>query len=917
MFKTKPIASGLALAFGGLASALLIATPAAAQQQTADSQKLERVEITGSLIPRIQGETSLPVTVVSANDLRAVGVTNAQEALTYVTQNQSSTVSASSVGATNGGASYADLRGLGVARTLVLLNGQRVVNNPYDGLAVDLNTIPFNSIDRIEVLAEGASSIYGADAIAGVINFITRKEYQGFNISGDAQIPQQNGGTRYSASIGGGYGALAKEGWNVYGSLSYIKQDVLQSVDRSYAASGIKLDRGYARSSGTTFPGNYSQSSTRVATNPTLPNCAPSQSVLVPALFGPNSCRFDFTQYVDLVPEQEQTNLFAKGSLALGAENTLSLEYFWSRNTLSAAVAPTPLTSLPLTSASPYYPGGSAGVPITNPALDSSLPISVGWRTIDAGQRASEIENTTQRILGTLDGTVVGWNYALNAYYSSSQVDNTFTGGYVNRTRVIDGLAGRNGAPFLNPFGAQTAAGAAYLNSVKVLGQVQDISGDLWGTNLTVNKEIVDLPAGPLGLALGVDYRRQSIDFTNNFALIRQAASSGLELAEDTSGNQSVSAFVAELSIPVIKNLDVNMAVRYDKYSDFSGVWSPKVAARWQALDTVLLRGSYNQGFRAPTVFDLFAPNSLTFTSNAYDDPVLCPNGVAVPGADPARDCQQQFQQQQGGNKKTDPEESDSWSVGFVLQPIKEVSFSLDYWNTKVTGLIDALPETAVFGNPTFYASSFVRCSQLTPAERLALQATCGGQSTVDPLAYIIGTTQNLGDLKAAGLDFNLQYKSPAFEWGKLTVTFAGTYLTQWEQQLVENGEYYSALGRYSQELNFPAFRFQSVLSANWQFGPWTTIVNNRYRSSYYDQNDASSLLPGYDQNTVGAQSVWDLVFSYAGFKGVTLTAGVQNLFNQDPPFSNQGATFQSGYDPRYSSPLGRTWLLRAAYEFK
>jgi iron complex outermembrane receptor protein len=744
----------------------------------------------------------------------------------------------------------------------------------------------------------------------------TKPAHEGLNLSADASIPQQSGGSKYTFSLGGGFGSLAQQGWNVYGSVAYSKQEVLQSVDRSYAASGIQPNRGLARTSGTTFPGNYSQSATLVATNPTLPNCAPSQSALIPELFGPNSCRFDFSQFVDLIPEQEQTTLYGKGSLALGAENTLSLEYFWSRNTLAVAVAPTPLTSLPLTSTSPYFPGGSAGVPITNPALDSSLPISVGWRTIDAGQRASEIENTTQRILGSLDGTVLGWGYNLNAFYSDSTVDNTFTGGYVSRARVIQGLAGANGAPFLNPFGAQTAAGAAYLNSVKVLGQVQDITGDLWGTNLTVNKEVLNLPAGPMALALGVDYRKQSIDFKNNFELIRQAASSGLELAEDTSGDQSVYAFLAELNIPVIKNLDVGLAVRYDKYSDFSGVFSPKVSAKWQALDTVLLRGSYNQGFRAPSVFDLFAPNSLTFTSNPYDDPVLCPDGVAVPGADPARDCGQQFQQQQGGNKQTEPEESDSWSVGFVLQPMKDLSFAVDYWNTKITGLVGALPDSAVFGDPALYANKFVRCSQLTPSERIALQATCGGQSTVDPLAYVIGTTENLGDMEAAGIDFNIQYTMPAAEWGKLKFTYSGTYLTKWEQQLVKNGEWYNALGRYSFELDFPAFRYQGVFTANWTYGGWGAIVTNRFRSGYADQNDADNLLEGFADNTVGALSVWDLVGTYSGIKGLALSAGVLNVFNSDPPFSNQGSRFQVGYDPRYASPFGRTWLLRAAYSF-
>jgi iron complex outermembrane receptor protein len=315
-------------------------------------------------------------------------------------------------------------------------------------------------------------------------------------------------------------------------------------------------------------------------------------------------------------------------------------------------------------------------------------------------------------------------------------------------------------------------------------------------------------------------------------------------------------------------------------------------------------------------VFDLFAPNSLTFTSNPYDDPVLCPDGVAVPGADPARDCGQQFQQQQGGNKQTEPEESDSWSVGFVLQPMKDLSFAVDYWNTKITGLVGALPDSAVFGDPALYANKFVRCSQLTPSERIALQATCGGQSTVDPLAYVIGTTENLGDMEAAGIDFNIQYTMPAAEWGKLKFTYSGTYLTKWEQQLVKNGEWYNALGRYSFELDFPAFRYQGVFTANWTYGGWGAIVTNRFRSGYADQNDADNLLEGFADNTVGALSVWDLVGTYSGIKGLALSAGVLNVFNSDPPFSNQVSTFQVGYDPRYASPFGRTWLLRAAYSF-
>jgi iron complex outermembrane receptor protein len=274
-FRLKPVVRGLAVAFGGLSA--VIALPAAAQQQ-----QLERVEITGSLIKRSQSETSLPVTTISVEELKKAGVTTAEQALSFIAENQSSTNSTNSVGASNGGASNADLRGLGATRTLVLLNGQRVVNNPYLAAAVDLNTIPTVAIQRIEVLRDGASAVYGTDAIAGVINIITRKEYQGISVAGQGTWPQDSGGENYSANLLLGYGSLDKQGWNIFGGFTYTKQEALRAVDRDYTDSGLILDKGLAKTSGTTFPGNYSQSSTGVSTNPTVPNCKPTTSVLVP-----------------------------------------------------------------------------------------------------------------------------------------------------------------------------------------------------------------------------------------------------------------------------------------------------------------------------------------------------------------------------------------------------------------------------------------------------------------------------------------------------------------------------------------------------------------------------------------------------------------------------------------------------------
>lgn len=929
---------GFALAFGGLASAILVA-PTFAQttpvspptaEQIAQTQQKERVEITGSLLRRANTETALPITTLNMDDLKKAGVTTAEQAVSFISENQSATTTTQSVGQSNGAASYADLRGFGPARTLVLLNGQRIVKNPYSGIAVDLNTIPLVAVERVEVLRDGASAIYGTDAIAGVINIITRKEFTGVTMSAQASVPQGNGGETYSANITGGYGNLATQGWNAYVGFSYQKQEELLAVDRGYAASGLNLPKGLAKTSGTTFPANYSQSSTAISTNPTLPGCRPTQSVAVPALFGVNTCRFDFTQFIQIFPEQEQWSVFGRATFALGKNNTLAFEAFQSSNTVSTQVAPTPLTGLSMGPGSPYYPGNGL-TPITRPGLNLAAPISVGWRMIPAGTRDQEIENVTNRFMAQFEGSAEGWNYNVNALYSGAEIEQSFTNGYVSAPRIRAGVsgclvplvaglcpAGQSSGTFLNPFGPNNAAQTAYITSAKILGTVQNIEGNMWGINATVSKdEIFRLPAGPVSMAIGASYEHEEIDYRNNFVLIRQAASSGLELAEDTSGDRDVSALMLEFNIPIVKNLDLGIAVRYDDYSDVGSTTNPKISLRWQAQPDLLLRGSWMKGFRAPSLFDVYAPNSITFTSNAYDDPVLCPGGVPVAGADAARDCGQQFQAQQGGSKTVQPEESTSWSVGFVWDVTSNFSFGLDYWNTEITNQIGALPETAIFGAPSAYANKFVRCSQLTPAQRIALVSTCGGQNAVDPLAFIVTTTENLGDLKASGIDVNVTYRYNAGDMGRFTLNWNGSYLTKWESQLIKNGDFYDANGNYSAELNFPAFRWQHVLQLGWQYNAYSVNLFNRYRSKYSDQNDVSAVIDdAYAQNTVGAYSIWDLTGTWTGIKGLSVTAGVQNLFNTPPPFSNQGATFQTNFDPRFTNPLDRRYLLRVGYSF-
>jgi iron complex outermembrane receptor protein len=912
----------LSLAVSAALTSVFGFAPGVALAQS-DPQKLDRVEVTGSLLKRLESEVALPVTTISVQEAQQAGVTNAEQSLRLITQNNAGgAVTSGSVSANNGAASYASLRALGAQRTLVLLNGKRIINNPNGTVAVDLNTLPSAALERIEVLQDGASSTYGTDAIAGVINFITRKTYEGITAGGEVQIPEESGGEIYLGNLLAGWGNLATQGWNVFGGFNFRKQQPLNGTERDFMSTSYIPSRGFDGTSPTTFPGNYSQTfgtpptTTINNTNPGLPGCFPPSSIRV----GNNSfCSADTQLFTNVIPTQEQMSLFLRGSMALGTSNTLSLEYFWSQNKVTSQIAPSPEGALTMRNNSPYFPGNGI-TPITNPALNAAQPITVGWRTTALGPRQTEITNDTQRAVLSLEGNHQNWDYAANLLWSDAQIDTQFLQGYGNRSALVNGVLGQNGAPFLNPFGSQSAQGQAFLEANQVLGQLQDISGDLWSINGVASTTFGNLAGGPMQVAFGAEYRAEDNTFKTDTAKASQSSSSGLAGAAPLrEGDRNVWAVAMELNFPILKNLDVGFAVRYDDYSDFGGTTNPKIAVRYQPIQMLLLRGSYNTGFAAPTLAQLYAPNATTFTAGRYNDPVLCPGGVVntAAGGVQSRDCGIQFQQLQGGNEQLQPEESDAWTIGFVLQPIPEISFGVDYWNYTVTDNLGTLGETTIFGDPAKYANLFVRCSA-APASRTGTIPGCQSSPGRDGLAYIVNTQQNLGDTETSGLDITFNWNPAATEWGGFSLGIRGTYITKYEFQVEPNGQWYNPVGNFNAQFGGPVLRYQQITNFGWRMGPWAANLYNRYQSGYFDQNPASSVTPAFRQNSVGAWSVWNLTGTWTGYKGLTVQAGVLNLFDEDPPFSNQTLRFQArAYDDRFASPLGRTWQLAARYEFK
>lgn len=915
MFKKTKICSGLMLAFGG--GLVLSSLPAQAQQQ------LERVEITGSSIRRLAGETALPVTVIKVEELTKQGVTSTEQAMAYLSANQSNFGASSAIGGTTGGKAEADLRGLSgptnsnANKTLVLLNGRRLANHAFDAAAVDLNAIPFAAIENIEVLRDGASSLYGTDAIGGVINFITKREFVGFDISAQANEPQRKGGgDTKRVSLTAGFGSLAEQRFNLQASVDWRKQNVLMAAERDFSKTGIIRGDITGGTSGTSFPGDLN------GYEPTLPGCAPPGSI--PNATG-TSCRYDFSRDVDLLTENKQITGLLRGSFAVTPDHTLSLEHLRSNNQSTAQVAAAP-TSTRMPTTSPYW---LAGAPVgsvpdrANPgAPNETSPCGfdncvaggvANWRQVPAGKRTSGDDTTTERTLLELKGIAAGWDYRTGGGTTQNKSEANVKRGYVNDGLIAQGVWDG----IINPFGDQTAAGQAAIDAAQVVAPTLVGKNKVNFVDFTVSKpDVMQLPAGPMGLAIGFEFRKEKSSF-EALPITAELGSLGIDPDSDTGGSRKAAAAFAELSIPVVKNLEMTLAARYDKYSDFGNTVNPKVGLRYQPSKELLIRGSANTGFRAPTLYEIYQPQSLTFTSDSYNDPVLCPDGAAtVPGSDGVV-CDQQVMQRTVGpvgngqsSSALEPEKARAFNLGFVVEPNRSLTFGVDFWRIEIKNLISGMPEQEVFANAGRYASRFVRCSQI-PATGAGMSrddvdaCTSYVPGTLDPIAYIDTPVENLGTMKTQGIDGSFAWRSDPTEYGVFGLRAEGTYVTKYKYQREKGGAYINAVGHYSD--NAPVFRWQHNITASWAQGPWSATLGQRFKRGYVDQDGV---------NNVDDYYVFDTSVTWTGIKNLTVTAGIANIGDVDPPLSGQNTTFQRGYDPRFTDPLGRTFLLRVGYKF-
>ncbi|MFS2004951.1 TonB-dependent receptor [Duganella sp. CT11-25] len=882
-------------------------------QAAAQDAPLPRVEITGSAIKRIESETALPVQVITREEIDKVGVTTASEILARLSANVGGLTDSVSItdGKDQRGFNSANLRGIGTSSTLVLLNGRRMANfaSPGDDTGVDLNNIPAAAIQRVEVLLDGASALYGTDAIGGVINFITRKDFQGLELNAYGLKTKEGGAGKRTASITAGHGDLAKDGYNVFAVVDLQRTDALSTSQRGFindlhiperlphllsgwtSPANIRLtgaQRDYLNDQGFTING---KPLTNRTINPAVPTCAPPANLYLPTgTGGVDACTYNYMGDTELYPKSEKANLLSRGVLQLNAENQLYAEVALSRSKTWYAASSARVTGYLDYRKIPAL--AKYDLLSEEASADDDVPgeVQVNVRLNEAGRRTSELISESQRFVVGWTGSRNGWDYDIGLNHSVNTIKDRDTHGYLLYDKLLEGIAdGR-----INPFGPSSQAGVDLINSIQVNQEVRHARGTMDSLDFKVSHAIGTLAGGDAALAVGGEVRREKTEFNPSALLMSDNINNDFAPAggEATSYARNIQAVYGELLLPFTKQWEAQLSARYDHYQVVGGAASPKVGVSYTPTKTMLFRASAGRGFRAPSMTELYRPTQIGSTAT-LPDPVYCAtvdNNYA--------DCAENWEAHRYSNPNLKPERSRQFSVGMVLQPSKQVLLSLDYWNIKRTDLIAEIGDDIILANPSKYGSLVHRDED-------------------GYIEYIDMFKENRGAQKAAGFDLTIDYKGVQTWAGRFGGRLSGTYVTDSKIQNEVGDAYVSNLGRFVTD--GVVQRWRHTISLDWDSGPFAATLSNTFSSGYEDQNSAINIDDGsvVAANRVKSYSLWDLSGAWQATKALKLRAGIQNLADTAPPYSNQAYHFISGYDPTYTDVRGRRFYASANYAFK
>jgi iron complex outermembrane receptor protein len=942
-------------------------TPAT-PSQSGETMKLEKLVVTGSMIKRIEGEGALPVLTLTPLELEQRGVSSIEQMIMELNINgngldnlasNADVVAGQQRG--NNGATSANLRGQGSNATLVLLNGRRVSSHGLNGGVVDLNQIPFAAIERVEVLKDGASAIYGTDAIGGVLNFILKNNYQGASASAAVDVTEDGGGDIYRYSLLAGIGDLNRDKYNILTSISYSDAKVLRGDQRDFVNTfqpnrGLSPDtRGTpiatlfavtslysaisrdnidtaGRGAGPLDPTN---SSLRVngINYVDLPNgpgyagldgMGPYDEVLWNSTASKYGSAWDTGRAAVIQQPVQNTNIVARGTFKLADRHRLIVEGVfgrsesdksfspnqWSTSTALNTTAMDGRTSVPNPLYNMAYPSTGASYNRVFNALvayfpdiapNRGQPMAFRWRSTPLGNRAFRTETDTFRLLAGMEGDLgilSQWDYRFGVSRAESESKSKLLSGYVYTV------------PFVNLINTGVVDIFSYEQTPQAMEAINRTRADgvtLYGgtfrtdqADLTVSGPLFDLPAGKVQTAIGFDYREESFLFSG-----------------DSRANLS-SADSLIFNAPFDNTLATNGTLKRD------------IKAAFVELQVPILRGldvnfagriDHYTGFGRttnPKVTLRYAPTELFLIRSSYStgfrvptfkqmfDPVTESPLAATGLIDPANGQLIQPNTAStffGGKSDLQPEEADMYSAGIVLQPRPNLSANIDWWQINRTGTIQSFNATELLRNYSVFQDRFFRRADGT-------------------IAGIDTRWANTGATTTKGVEIGLRGDLDVGK-GKLTAGFDLSYLLGKKTKLLPNVPWGpNEINMFTRSSDI-GLEWKHTASLGYRRGNWSVLVNNLYRNAYTDAVlpgvAAGRVVPPDWKPRVEPYSIYGISVTYRGIKNVLIVAGVKNIFNEDPPFSatydtNTGAG--SSWEPRIADPRGRSYTLRVDYKF-
>lgn len=832
---------GLLFSFSGFTQTLTVPLDDLKKQEAAQpkdeaapavppaERKVERVEVTGSHIKRLDVEGTSPIRTVTRKEMEKTGYNSVSDVLRDTTVNSFGSTREAS-GSNAAGVAHVNLRGLGSSNTLVLLNGQRLPSDAVTG-AVDLNLIPMAAVERIEVLKDGASATYGSDALGGVVNIITRKDFSGSEIAFAQTTPEAAGGKRQEISLVNG---INRERFNMVNVVQYRDNEKIYSRDREWSNHGV---------SRLGSPGSYkSDGASKWSADP---NCPPEMIEHTP---NGDFCTFKHSNYSTQLPAIQQLSLLSESNIEVTGRVKMKARLGGTQKKAQWAFAPAPGSfTVPGNVADGLGPGGGP-LPGATPGQD----LDVQYRLADLGNRDHEIET---KALNALVGATVevgrGWEVEVNTAHNRVETMDRGVNGYALTSVIENAIANGQHNPFAAPGQRGSLAGARYVPWEKT-------TSELTSVDLKAQGEFGHVPAGRFGMAVGATltnqkFKDQSDDASANDEVFGNAGSNG-------GGGRDTRAVYSELAIPITKKLELQLAGRYDQYSDFGDTTNPKAAFLYRPVPSVLMRGSVGTGFKAPLMQDLYAASSNG--NPTFIDHVSCAREQAAGGPTPS--CTpRQYNVTSSGNTGLKEERSLSYNAGVMFEPNRDFNIGTDLFLTKLRNVVGI-----------DYGDAMEAERQLGPAALAARGVIVNRDPVTGLLRNIEAPLQNLSAQEVAGIDFVTGYRLGKFKLG------------------TEHSQLF-----YFKEEGFPGTGQKNKLGQNGRPAWRNTSSVAFIPSERHDLTLSALTIAGHEKAVKAAGRLnnytqLDVQYSFKTKKIGTFSAGIKNLLDTVPPLddSNPGS---------------------------